>query len=113
MVKLFSAVAVLMGAIIGAGVLGIPYVIAQSGFKIGLIHLIIIGIIMAILMLYLGEITLRTKKDHQLAGYAEKYLGKKGKIIMAAAFGFGIYASLTAYLIGEGESLAILFINLK
>ena len=100
-----------MGAIIGAGVLGIPYVISLSGFKVGLLHLIIIGIIMAILMLYLGEITLRTKKDHQLAGYAEKYLGKKGKILMSLAFGFGIYASLTAYIIGEGESLAYLFFN--
>ena len=106
-----GGLAVLVGTIIGAGILGIPYVVAKSGFVIGAAHIILIGIIMTIVMLYLGEITLRTKANHQLPGYAEKYIGKKGRIIMLAATFFGIYSAITAYLIGEGRSLSYILFN--
>ncbi len=108
MANKFPAIATLLGTIIGAGILGIPYVIMQSGFLIGLIHLVLIAGIILIIYLYLGEISLRTTKDHQLPGYAQKYLGKKGKTIMFLALLFGIYSALIAYLIGEGESLSFI-----
>jgi amino acid permease len=92
--------------IIGAGILGIPYVIMKTGFAIGIAHIIIIAALMIITTLYLGEIALRTKAKHHLTGYAAKYLGKKGKLAMFIAMSFGIYAALLAYLIGEGESLS-------
>jgi len=109
MARTFAAVSVLIGTIIGAGILGIPYVVMRSGFLIGVINMILVAIIMLFIYLYLGEIGLRTKENHHLSGYAEKYLGKKGKIIMFIAFAFGIYASTIAYLIGEGESLSFMF----
>src|SRR3990172_1958148 len=102
----FAALAVLLGTIIGAGILGIPYVVSKSGFAIGVVHILLIGIIMAIIMLYLGEIVLRTRTTHQLPGYAEKYLGQSGKKIMLAAMAFGIFSALIAYLIGEGRSIS-------
>lgn len=105
----FEAIATLVGTIIGAGILGIPYIVAKSGFLTGLIDIIIIGIICLLVNLYLGEIALRTKKDHQLTGYAEKYLGKTGKGLMAATMIFGIYGALIAYLLGEGEALKTIF----
>jgi len=111
MSKTFTAISILIGTIIGAGILGIPYVVMQSGFGIGLFHIIFIAIVMIITMLYLGEIALRTKTNHHLAGYAEKYLGKKGKILMFLAFAFGVKAAVLAYLIGEGESLSFMFFN--
>jgi|SRR3989344_1724601 len=108
MANKFPAVATLLGAIIGAGILGIPYVIMQSGFLLGLINLVLIAGIILIIYLYLGEISLRTAKDHQLPGYAQRYLGKKGKTLMFLALLFGIYSALLAYLIGEGESLSFI-----
>ncbi len=111
MSKLIFAVAALIGTIIGAGVLGIPYVIVQSGFGIGFFHLVLILVMMVITMLYLGEIALRTKTNHHLAGYAEKYLGKKGKILMFLSLIFGIYSAILAYLIAEGESWSFLLFN--
>jgi amino acid permease len=109
MSKSFAALAVLMGTIIGAGILAIPYVVSQSGFPIGLVHIIVLGIVMAVIMLYLGEIALRTRRNHQLPGYAEKYLGKTGKTLMFIALAFGIYSAILAYLIAEGRSLSFLF----
>jgi tyrosine-specific transport protein len=107
--KLFAAVSTLTGTIVGAGFLGIPYVVAKSGFLIGLVQIILIGIVLLIANLYLGEIMLRTKKIHQLPGLAKIYLGEKGYGIMFFSMLFGIYSALIAYLIGEGESLSYIF----
>lgn len=104
-----EGIATLTGTIIGAGVLGIPYVIAKAGFLTGLITLIGLGIIVLFMYLYLGEIVLRTKGNHQLTGYAEIYLGKWGKYVMGLTMVIGIYGAMVAYLIGSSESLAQLF----
>ena len=111
--RTFPAIATLTGTIIGAGFLGIPYVISKSGFPIGLFYILFLGIIMLIVRLYLGEVILRTKTSHnlQLVGYAQKYLGRTGKFLIFFSMIFGIYSSIVAYLIGEGESLSFLFFN--
>jgi len=105
----FGAIATLVGCIIGAGVLGIPYVVAKAGFITGLIDIVLIGIVMMVMHLYLGEVVLRTKGNHQLVGYAEKYLGKTGKKLMLFAMVFVIYGALVAYTIKEGHFLNALF----
>jgi len=109
--RFFEASSTLIGTIIGAGILGIPFVIMKSGFSIGLFYLAFVAALMIITHLYLGEVSLRTKGTHQLTGYAEKYLGKKGKSLMMFGLAFGIYSALLAYLIGEGISLSYLFFN--
>jgi len=106
--KLFIAIATLTGTVIGAGFLGIPYVVSKSGFLIGALWMIAISIIMLIVNLALGEIILSTKTLHQIPGYASKYLGKKTKLIVFTAAIIGFYAALTAYLIGEGQSLSFI-----
>ncbi len=103
-----TATALLIGTLVGAGFLGIPYVTVRSGFLSGLLHIIIIGVSVCILMLYLAEIALRTKQNHQLAGYAEKYLGSSGRMLMLISTIGGIYAALMAYLIGQGHSFSYL-----
>ena len=109
--KLFSTAFTLTGTTVGAGILGLPYVFSQSGFLIGLFWLIFLGIIMVLTYFYVGEVALRTRGRHQLPGLAEKHLGFKGKRIMIFAMMFGLYASLLAYLIGEGESLSLLILG--
>ncbi|MEK6760323.1 MAG: aromatic amino acid transport family protein [Nanoarchaeota archaeon] len=108
--KLFWATAfTLSGTMIGAGILGLPYVFSKSGFLVGIFWVFFLGLITLYVNLCLGEITLRTKQPHQIPGYAELYLGKWGKRFMMFAMFFGIYAALLAYLIGEGQSLSKLF----
>jgi amino acid permease len=107
--KFWATAFTLTGAIVGAGVLGLPYVFSQSGFFIGVFWIIFLGLIMYYVNLALGEVTLRTKETYQLPGYAGKYLGIWGKRIMFLALVFGVYSALLAYLIGEGESFSTLF----
>lgn len=107
--EVYEAIAILVGTTIGAGVLGIPYVVAKSGFLIGLINLIVIGLAILMINLFLGEIVLRTNGDHQLTGYAERYFGKAGKILISFTMTLGIYGALIAYLIVGSKSLGAIF----
>ncbi len=107
--KTLIAITTLIGTIVGAGILAIPYVVAQSGFLFGLIITIALGLSLLLVNLMAGEMVLRTKKQHQLTGYAEKYLGRWGKRLMMFSMAFSIYGALTAYLIGEGEALKAIF----
>ena len=104
-----KAICIILGTVIGAGVLGIPYVIAKAGFLIGLIELVIIGLLVLFMNLFLGEVILRTNGNHQLTGYVEIYLGKTFKFLMFLSMVLGIYGALIAYLIGEGASLSAIF----
>ncbi len=109
--KILTGTSILVGTCIGAGILGIPYVAAQAGFLTAIIYIIIIGLLTYLINLYLGEVSLRTKNKHQIVGYAEKYLGKRGRRFMEFATIFGIYAAIIAYMVGVGESLSFLAIG--
>ncbi len=107
--KFLVAVSTLAGTIVGAGILGIPYVLAKGGFVYGSLLIFFLGAAFVLLNLYGGEMILRTKETFQLTGYIGKYLGNWGKGLMTFAMVFGIYGALTAFLIGEGEVLKSIF----
>jgi len=107
--KFWATAFTLTGTIIGAGILGLPYVFSRSGFGAGVFWLLFLGAIMIYVNLALGEVTLRTKAIHQLPGYAGRYLGGFGRRLMFFAMVFGIYSALLAYLIGEGQSFSQIF----
>jgi amino acid permease len=50
-VKLLRAVGMMIGAIVGVGVFGLPYAFAQSGVALGLVWLIAIGGLLTCLQL--------------------------------------------------------------
>ena len=105
----YESIGVLVGTIIGAGVLGIPYVISKAGFLTGLTTIILLGLVILAINLSIGEVVLRTKGKHQLTGYAEKYLGKKGKLLMSLSMILGITGALLAYIVGVGEAFGAIF----
>jgi len=107
--KLLIAITTLIGTIVGAGILGIPYAIAKVGFFWGFIIIVTLGLCFILINLFAGEMILRTKKQHQLTGYAQKYLGKWGKIVMTLVMLMSLYGALIAYLIGEGSTLYAIF----
>ena len=107
--KQFIAIATMVGMIVGAGVLGIPYVLSQSGIIPGILLILGVGVALLFVNLYYGEVVLRTKGNHQLPGYAGKYLGKWGKRALFIILSLGMYGGLTAYLLGEGMVLSSMF----
>lgn len=107
--EVFTAVFILTSISIGAGILALPYVFLQSGFLTATLMLILMTLILLTLYFYLGEVVLRTKGRHHLAGLAERYLGTKGKHLMFLFSSLGIYGALLAYTIGAGHALNAIY----
>ena len=105
----YEAIATLTGCIIGAGIFGIPYVVVMAGFWTGMLVLVVLGFAVMLVHLLAGEVTLRSNVCMQLVGYADKYLGWKGKYFMTASMVIGVYGALVAYTIGVSESLVSIF----
>lgn len=105
----WKAVSTMTGCVVGAGILGLPYVVAKAGYLTGLTTIAVLGVMVIFLALCFGEVVLRTKGTHQMIGYAERYLGKAGKYMMTLIFWFSISGALTAYTLGVGASAYSLF----
>ena len=105
----FEALATLTGCVVGAGILGIPYVVVRAGFWTGMLVIFVVGLAVLLLHLLMGEISLRSRKPSQLAGYAGRYLGWPGKLFMSVSMVIGIYGALIAYTLGVSESLVAVF----
>jgi amino acid permease len=108
-ISVSSAVFMITGMTIGAGIFGIPYVVSRVGLALGIGYIILLGLLMLLLNLLIGEIVVRTRDSFQLPGLAGKYLGNWAKVAMSIMVVLGGLGALLAYLIGEGESLANLF----
>ena len=98
--------ATLVGTIIGAGVLGLPYTAARAGFWVTIAYIVGLGLMMLLVNLLLGEVVLKTRGHHQLCGLAERHLGKVGKYCMALSMVVGIYGALAAYTVGVGQTVS-------
>lgn len=99
----------IVGSVVGAGVLGIPYVVSQVGFGLGVVYLVVLGAVSIGLHLVLGEVTLRTKKFLQIGGLAEKYIGPRiGTAVKLLVVLMGASA-LVAYVIGMGQAAYAIF----
>ena len=103
---LVEGAAMIVGANIGAGILGLAYGARQAGWPILVFFLILAGILTTISMLYVAETTLRTRKTLQLSGLAEKYVGQFGSWLMFASVVINSLGCLIAYTNGSGRILS-------
>jgi len=101
----FQALAILTGTIIGVGLFSLPYITAKVGILTMLFYFLVLGVVTSLIGLFYGEIALRTKSLHRLPGYAEKYLGKRAKIIAFISSSLGLTGAILAYLIIGGRFL--------
>ena len=104
-----KAIALLVGTVTGASILGFPYVFARAGFLTGVITLILLGIVATLMALYVAELSLRHKEKHHLTGLAKHHLGPKWKYFTLLIETFGLYTALIAFLIAIGIALASFF----
>jgi len=107
--KMFQAVAVMVGYIVGVGMFGLPYLTTKAGFIAFFLFLIGLGFIQYLIHLVYSNLIIVTDSFHRLPGYVEKYLGKKAKNIAFASKMIGNYGALLAYFILIGIFLNELF----
>lgn len=103
--RFINALAMLVGTIIGAGIFGLPYVAAKTGFLPVVVYLIVLAAVVTLMHLLYGEVVLRTSGKHRLVGYAEIYLGIWGKRFASLSVILGSYAGLLIYIILSGVFL--------
>lgn len=101
------AVSSMVGPIIGAGIFGMPYVVAKSGVIPGIFYFVILTFVVVLLHLFFGEICLRTEGKHRLVGYAQIYLGVWGRLFASFVLVFVLLGTLLAYLILAGDFLVV------
>ena len=106
---LYEAVAIIVGANIGSGILGLAYSSRLAGWPILVLWLIVAGVFTTFSMLYVAETALRTKKPLQLPGLAQKYVGKSGSVLIFISVCANSIGCMVAYTTGSGNILCELF----
>ena len=102
----WEAALIIVGANIGAGILGLAYSARKAGWPILLMWLLIAGVCTTVSMLYVAETTLRTKKPMQLPGLAERYVGKAGAVLVFISVCANSIGCMISYTSGSGDILA-------
>ncbi len=104
-----EAVFMITGMTIGAGILGVPYVVAQVGITLGVAYIVVLGFITLALNLMVSDVVSATGESLQLPGLAGKYIGKYAKDLVSVTLVLRSYGALLAYVVGEGLALSTLF----
>ncbi|MBU4421453.1 hypothetical protein L6259_03910 [Candidatus Parcubacteria bacterium] len=100
-------VGMMVGTIIGVGIFGVPYVLAQSGIIVGLFYFALLGTILTLNHLLFGEMLLRVKGKHHLAGLAGHFGNRSWEYFALLVTTFSFYGALIAYIILGGKFLEI------
>ena len=107
-ISFFKSIQALIGAIIGVGIFGIPYAMAQAGFAIGLAHIIILGAVNLVMVLAYVELVLYDGGNNRLVGSMKEHLGEHWGFVMATVLFGSIWGAMLAYMIIGGEFLHVL-----
>jgi tyrosine-specific transport protein len=109
MLNYLRALSILIGTIVGAGIFGLPYLAAQSGFLVVCLYFLLLIPAVVATHLLLGKVAFGTSGVLRFPGYVERYLGASWKKITFLFFGLGIIGASLAYLIVGGGFLKLIF----
>ncbi|MEZ9886576.1 amino acid permease [Vibrio splendidus] len=109
--KLFGSSLILSGTALGAGMLVIPMVLAQFGFMISSVLMLLIFIGTTYSALLLAEACTKTKDNSGMSSVAYLTLGSKGKHFINALFYLLLVCMLIAYILGVGDIIHKLLLD--
>ncbi|MBT6254221.1 amino acid permease [Candidatus Uhrbacteria bacterium] len=98
-----KAIGLIIGAVVGVGIFGIPFAFMQSGFFVGMIYLVVIGFVAMTLAMMFSEVAIQTPGRHRMSGYVRKYFGKKWGAVAALVMTGSTWGGLLAYVLVGGE----------
>lgn len=101
--KLFGSSLILSGTALGAGMLGIPMALAQFGFTVSLILMLVIFVGTTYGTLLLTEACTKTDQNGGMNSVAQLSLGTGGKFVINFFFYMLLICILVAYILGIGD----------
>lgn len=104
-----GALALLVGTQIGAGILGLPKVLAPLGFFWGTVVLFLSGMLLALTAIMLVEALYLTNPRYHYFELTEHHLGPRMAFLLTLAILYAGYGALIAYTAGLGSILADVF----
>ncbi|MBP6885698.1 MAG: hypothetical protein KBC02_00410 [Candidatus Pacebacteria bacterium] len=107
--KFYQATALLVSAMIGAGLFGIPFAFAKAGFFIGTMWLVALTLLVGLFHVLLAELVLSTSGVHQIPGYVSVWLGEIPRRLSVVVHVLSLFGALLAYCILAGEFLQTIF----
>lgn len=107
--SLFQAIALIICGTVGAGILGIPYTIAQVGWTLGFFSIVLVGVLMMGVNILIARVVIGTKQQLHFVGLAERYLGGWGKHAMSLVMYGMLFGVLVVFILGVGEAMTALF----
>jgi amino acid permease len=105
MSKEFKAVSTLVAGTIGVGFLALPYALMQFGLVGGIGMLILCALLILATNLSYADIVTADKGNHQLPGYARKYVSKQAGYFVTLINVVGNIGVLLAYALLSGTAL--------
>lgn len=106
--RFWIASASLAGTIIGVGIFGVPFAIAQSGWFLALGYFLVLGAINLLQHLFYAEAAIACPEPLRLAGLSRRYIGRRVRPFAAVALTGGYWGALLAYIIVGGAFLHML-----
>jgi tyrosine-specific transport protein len=97
-----------IGSVVGVGIFGLPFVFAQAGFAIGLAHIVLAGVLYALVLTLYADVIVNTPGHSRLAGLAAKYLGHHWKPIATLLPFLNTWGAMLGYVILGGSFMRVL-----
>lgn len=94
-----------IGSVIGVGIFGLPFVFAQAGFAIGLVHLLVLAVVNGVVLLTYADIVINTAGHSRFTGIVKKYLGLPWSWVATVFMFCSAWGAMIAYIIIGGEFL--------
>ncbi len=104
--RIISGTFLIAGTMIGAGMLGIPLVTAESGFIPGLLVTLLVWFFMYCTGLIFLEVTLWMPDGSNVLSISNHFLGRYGRWLSGGMFVFLYYCLMIAYFAAGGPLLA-------
>lgn len=105
MLKIFSAIFLVIGTTIGAGMLALPMVTAKTDISTIIITLFVLWLIMLVPAFYILEVLLLHPSGTHLVSMAKSTLGVPGMVLLWITNCLLLFSVLAAYISGGGEML--------
>ena len=99
----------LLGSVVGVGIFALPYAVAQAGFGVGILALLLCGSASLVAYLLYADIVLHTDGHGRFVGLMRQYLGPFGAFLAAVAFFVSVMGTLVAYILVGGSFAHVLF----